>query len=255
MCAGRSGESPLPYEEAGSGPPVLLVHGLLSAPSLWNGVAALLAERFRVIRCDLRRHSGPRPGHGLAESRTNGLLTLIERLDLPPVHLVAHGSGCPTVTALASRTRERVRTVAVVDPVVPRSDSAPAIQAAWHLENLLQWLAVAYGSAVRAPQHVAAIAAVVAQQTHASLCEPAPGVFPPGDFAGGDMGGLHGISCPVLALTGEHSSTESKAMVAKLFGGLPALRWAEVPGSGRHSPREAPAATALLLQQFLTANG
>jgi pimeloyl-ACP methyl ester carboxylesterase len=142
----------------------------------------------------------------------------------------------------------------VVDPVVPRTDSTSAIQTDWHRENLLQWLAVAYGNAVRAPHHVAAIQAIVAEQTHASLCEPAPGLCQSAAEPSGHTA-ASSITCPVLALTGEQNSPEANARVGQLFGGVPALRWTEVPGAGRHSPREAPAATARLLAQFLAANG
>src|SRR5260221_9430022 len=50
------------YDEAGSGPPLLLLHGGLGDSGLWEPVVPLLAERFRVIRTDLRffgRSTGP----------------------------------------------------------------------------------------------------------------------------------------------------------------------------------------------------
>jgi len=50
------------YDEAGSGPAVLLLHGGLGDSGLWEPVVPLLAERFRTIRTDLRfygRSTGP----------------------------------------------------------------------------------------------------------------------------------------------------------------------------------------------------
>jgi pimeloyl-ACP methyl ester carboxylesterase len=50
------------YDEAGSGPAVLLLHGGLGDSGLWEPVAPLLAERYRTIRTDLRffgRSTGP----------------------------------------------------------------------------------------------------------------------------------------------------------------------------------------------------
>ncbi len=50
------------YEEAGDGPAVVLVHGGLGDSRLWEPQFALLAERFRTIRFDLRffgRSTGP----------------------------------------------------------------------------------------------------------------------------------------------------------------------------------------------------
>jgi pimeloyl-ACP methyl ester carboxylesterase len=45
-------------EGPADGPTVLLVHGYPDNSSVWDGVAARLAERFRVVRFDLRGHGG-----------------------------------------------------------------------------------------------------------------------------------------------------------------------------------------------------
>ena len=50
------------YDEAGSGPAVLLLHGGLGNSGLWGPVVPFLAERYRTIRTDLRfygRSTGP----------------------------------------------------------------------------------------------------------------------------------------------------------------------------------------------------
>jgi 3-oxoadipate enol-lactonase len=50
------------YDEAGSGPAVLLLHGGLGDSGLWEPVVPFLAEQFRTIRTDLRfygRSTGP----------------------------------------------------------------------------------------------------------------------------------------------------------------------------------------------------
>src|SRR6476646_5166284 len=50
------------YDEAGSGPALLLLHGGLGDSGLWEPVVPLLADRFRTIRTDLRffgRSTGP----------------------------------------------------------------------------------------------------------------------------------------------------------------------------------------------------
>jgi 3-oxoadipate enol-lactonase len=50
------------YDETGSGPAVLLLHGGLGDSGLWEPVVPFLAERFRTIRTDLRffgRSTGP----------------------------------------------------------------------------------------------------------------------------------------------------------------------------------------------------
>ena len=43
---------------AGSGPPLLLLHGNPQTHAMWNRVAPQLAERFSVIAPDLRGYGG-----------------------------------------------------------------------------------------------------------------------------------------------------------------------------------------------------
>jgi pimeloyl-ACP methyl ester carboxylesterase len=44
----------LAWEESGAGPPVLLVHGLSETHASWRYQREVLAQRFRVIACDVR---------------------------------------------------------------------------------------------------------------------------------------------------------------------------------------------------------
>src|SRR4051795_11981335 len=49
---------PVSYYEAGSGPVVLLVHGITSNADTWRAVMPALAERFTVVAPDLLGHGG-----------------------------------------------------------------------------------------------------------------------------------------------------------------------------------------------------
>ncbi len=51
------------YEESGSGPPLVLVHGLGASSALWSKVVPALAEEFHVVAYDLRG-SGRTPATG-----------------------------------------------------------------------------------------------------------------------------------------------------------------------------------------------
>src|SRR2546427_1181560 len=44
------------FEDVGSGPAVVLVHGLLCSGMMWRGQVRPLSRRFRVINPDLRGH-------------------------------------------------------------------------------------------------------------------------------------------------------------------------------------------------------
>ena len=80
------------------GPTILLVHGYPDNSSIWDGVAARLAERFRVVRFDLRGHGESDQPAGRAGYRIEHLvedLAAVVRATRQdgPVHLVAHDWG------------------------------------------------------------------------------------------------------------------------------------------------------------------
>lgn len=87
------------YEDGPSeGPPVLLVHGYPDNASVWDGVVPLLAERFRVVRYDVRgagqsgQPSG-RDGYRMERLVDDLLAVVRERFPGQAVHLVAHDWG------------------------------------------------------------------------------------------------------------------------------------------------------------------
>lgn len=253
MYPGICGSFPLAFEEAGHGPPVLMVHGLLSDSGLWARVAGKLASRFRVIRCDLKGHGRtPRRAKRTLAGDPADLIALMQALELPPTHLVSHGSGCMAAVRAAFQSPGRALSLAVVDPVVPRPKASRLIQDPWHVEMLLQWLSTGYGSLVRQPENVRLLEGAVAQQTLASL-------GPGGDAGEGagpeqpeaDLARLGMLRCPLLALVGERESLENKALVATIFGEAPRFHLQQVRGARRQSPLEAPDLVAVLLERFL----
>ena len=103
------------YDDAGSGPPLVLLHGGLGDSGLWEPVVPLLAERFRVIRSDLRffgRSTGPAAPWSWHEDVIGVLDALgIERATLVGLSL---GGRIAIDTALAHP--ERLTALALVAP-------------------------------------------------------------------------------------------------------------------------------------------
>lgn len=102
----------------GNGPPVVLLHGLLTGSiATWYFTAApRLAERFDVTMFDLR-------GHGRSEitATSYGATEMaldVEALtdDLPPFGIVAHSYGCVVAARFAAAHPDRVRGLALVEP-------------------------------------------------------------------------------------------------------------------------------------------
>jgi len=110
---------PIPVQIRGSGPPVVLIHGLACSHRHWSAVARRLARRFRVYAWDAR-------GHGLCRADATARITLarlardlhdlIEQFRLERVTLVGHSMGALTVLQyLADFGPQRVGAITLVD--------------------------------------------------------------------------------------------------------------------------------------------
>ena len=106
---------------AGSGVPVVLLHGWPQTWHEWRKVIPLLAGRYRLIIPDL-------PGLGDSSQPAGGydkktiaadLQEMCERLELGRFHLVGHDWGGPTAFALACAMPAAVRSLAILDVTIP----------------------------------------------------------------------------------------------------------------------------------------
>ncbi len=83
------------FRIAGSGPVILLIHGIADNSSTWSPVHAKLAQRFTVIAPDLLGHGQsdkPRADYSAA-AYANGMRDLLSVLDIERVTVVGHSLG------------------------------------------------------------------------------------------------------------------------------------------------------------------
>jgi pimeloyl-ACP methyl ester carboxylesterase len=101
----------LRYHDAGQGPPLVFVHGLLVNANLWRKVVAGLSDRFRCIALDmpLGAHLEPMPGADLSPP---GLANLVadsfDALGLEDVTLVGNDTGGAVCQLVAVDRPERL---------------------------------------------------------------------------------------------------------------------------------------------------
>ena len=113
----------LHYEDHGSGPPVVLIHGYPLSGRAWDKqVAALLEAGHRVITYDRRgfgQSSQPASGYDYGTFAAD-LNTLMETLDLRGATLVGHSMGTGEVTRyLGAYGSGRVRNGVLMSPIPP----------------------------------------------------------------------------------------------------------------------------------------
>jgi pimeloyl-ACP methyl ester carboxylesterase len=103
------------YDEAGSGPALLLLHGGLGDSELWEPVVPLLAERFRVIRTDLR-FFGRSTGPAAPWSWHDDVIGVLDALGVDRVALAGLSLGGRLATEIALEHPDRVSALALVAP-------------------------------------------------------------------------------------------------------------------------------------------
>ena len=83
------------FRIAGSGPAILLIHGIGDNSTTWSTVQSKLAQRFTVIAPDLLGHGKsdkPRADYSVA-AYANGMRDLLSVLDIERVTVVGHSLG------------------------------------------------------------------------------------------------------------------------------------------------------------------
>ena len=111
---------PLAYVEAGSGVPIVIVHGAWVDHRLFKAQVAEFSKTHRVIAVSLRHH-WPEPWDGKAsdysvEQHARDLVVLVRKLDLGRVHLFGHSRGGGVAVAVARQAPEQLRTLILAEP-------------------------------------------------------------------------------------------------------------------------------------------
>src|SRR3954454_11636566 len=105
------------YRSAGSGPAIVLVHGITSTSATWERVMPYLATRFTVIAPDLLGHgqsAKPRGDYSLG-AYASGVRDLMVTLGHESATYVGHSLGGGVVMQLAYQFPERCERLVLVD--------------------------------------------------------------------------------------------------------------------------------------------
>lgn len=123
------------YRVAGSGPPILLLHGWPQTSFAWLGVMHRLADRYRLIAPDLR-------GTGLSEKTVSGydkrtiaedIRHLITREADGQAHLVGHDMGGKAALVQALLAPDTISKLVLVDCSVPGTENMDTWRGGlWH---------------------------------------------------------------------------------------------------------------------------
>lgn len=120
------------FRMAGTGPPLLLIHGITDSSLTWAPVFDALAEHYTVIAPDLLGHGDsdkPRGDYAVA-AYANGMRDLLSILGIERITVVGHSLGGGVAMQFAYQFPEKVERIALVCPAGMGAGVHPAFRLA-----------------------------------------------------------------------------------------------------------------------------
>jgi haloacetate dehalogenase len=145
----NAGAIQIPYVMAGSGPPLLLLHGYPQTHVIWHKVALALAQNFTVVASDLRGYGDASKFAGLPDhsnyskrEMANDQVALMQQLGFERFSLVGHDRGGRVGHRLAMDHPRAVEKMMLLDisPTLTMYDQTTRefASAYWHWFFLIQ---------------------------------------------------------------------------------------------------------------------
>lgn len=277
-CAGPAGFGPtsqrasgyvdvngtrLYYEAAGSGQPVVLLHGFTLDTRMWDDQFDVFAREYRVIRYDARGFGRSAPPRGnVAYSHVDDLLALLDKLDARNPHLVGLSMGARFALDFAVTHPDKHQSLTVIDAVVGGwgwsrewlASYAPIVEAGRRKDIAgakAAWLGLPLFAPARERLTVGArLSQMVNDYSgwHFVNPDPARPVVPP------TVTQLSRIRVPTLVVVGERDLPDFQRTAERIERDAKARR-VVIPGAGHMSNMEAPQQVNQALLTFLTSLG
>ena len=246
------------YSVEGSGPPLILIHGIGASRHSWDGLVRHLRDDFRCISYDLRGHGKsplPAPPYTL-DDLVEDLELLRQELGLARVHLAGHSLGGMIGPAYARRYPQHVLSLGLYSTAAFRTEDDSAkvrgVVSAMRTKGIApvletlkdRWFTPEF--AARAPEVITRRM----QQVIETDQEVFLSVFD--IYAQTEMAPwLHEITHPSLVLTGENDGGCNPRLNREIAAAMPAAELAILPGLRHAILLEAPDVVAVPVLQFL----
>lgn len=123
---------PIEYAAAGSGPPVLIVHGAGGGFDQGMAFAEALADRFQVIAMSRFGYlRTPLPLDASASAQADAHACLLDALNIRQAAIIGASAGAPSAMQFALRYPKRTKALVLLVPAVyvPRPEGAPSLTA------------------------------------------------------------------------------------------------------------------------------
>ena len=118
------------YRVAGSGPPVVLIHGMLNSSSHWRAVALSLADEYTVIAPDLIGHgdsAAPRGDYSLG-AHAASIRDLLAAIGVDRATIVGHSLGGGVAMQFFYQFPQRVERLVLISSGGLGRDVTPSLR-------------------------------------------------------------------------------------------------------------------------------
>jgi 2-succinyl-6-hydroxy-2,4-cyclohexadiene-1-carboxylate synthase len=252
--------------QAGSGRPLLMLHGFTGSVAAWEAHVAPLAERHRLLMVDLPGHGRTHladPDLATVERTAADLATLLRDLDAVPADVLGYSLGARIALRLAVAHPEVVARLVLESPSAGIAD--PAARAARRAADDALADRIEQGGITafvdeweRNPVFASHVALPPERARHIRtmrLANDPAGLAASLRAAGqGAMEPLHDrlgeVAAPTLVITGELDAI-GRPRAEQVAAGIPTARRAVVDGAGHTPHDEQPEAFIRLVSAFL----
>lgn len=240
------------YHLVGDGRPgVVLVHGWMTSSRVWDAVIRELPADAAILAVDLRGSGGSERGEAAMtlERLTDDVATVIDQAGVGRFHLVGHSMGGQLAQLLAIRLADRVRSLALLNPVPLAGLPLPA--------DVARWFREAGGQAEALGRILDAACRSLTSEDRARLLAVAVGIAPrtiaevfAAWSAGLPAAPVGAITASTMVVATDDPFLPPALLVDAVAGRIPRATLAHLDGVGHYPQVEGPAATAALLADF-----
>ena len=247
----------------GSGPTLLLTHGITAQAHVWDPVAMALRDRFRVLSLDQRGHgdsSKPPAGYAATDFAAD-MVSVMDALADGPSLVMGHSLGGRNSLALAALHPERIAGAVSVEfgpwigresflrlrervLAAPASFDSPEAARAYLRTRYSRLPADAIERRARFGLQLTADQQLVWKHERHGIAETL-------EFLEQDLAGLiPAIRVPVMVIHGAESAFYDAPAFEELQAARPDFRYHEIPDADHYIHEERPATIARLFLDF-----
>ena len=251
------------YEVAGSGHPLVLIHGFSLDSRMWDAQFQPFARHYEVIRYDIRGHGRSALPGSDGFYHADDLKGLLDYLGVKRTHVLGLSLGAAIATEFVLAYPTMASALVAVDPVLWGHTWSPEHEASlgdlWEAGKTggveaarTLWLAhPMFAPALEKPDVAARLAEMVSSYSGWHFVNDDPGLLPEPPAALR----LEEIAVPTLALVGERDLPDFQAITEALSKRIPGARKIVLPAVGHMSNMEDPNSLNAVVLRFLARCG